>query len=91
MVLVTWVFLRDLRATLIPAIAIPVSIIAAFSVLAALGYWMNNALTLLALVLAIGLVVDDAIIVVENVSRRIEMGEPPLLAAYRGPGRSASR
>jgi multidrug efflux pump len=84
-VLVTWVFLRDLRATLIPAIAIPVSIIAAFSVLAALGYSIN-VLTLLALVLAIGLVVDDAIIVVENVSRRIELGEPPLLAAYRGAG-----
>jgi multidrug efflux pump len=72
-VLVTWVFLRDLRATLIPAIAIPVSIISAFSVLAALGYSIN-VLTLLALVLAIGLVVDDAIIVVENVSRRIELG-----------------
>ncbi|WP_158044590.1 efflux RND transporter permease subunit [Skermanella pratensis] len=84
-VLVTWVFLRDLRATVIPAVAIPVSIVAAFTVLAALGYSIN-VLTLLALVLAIGLVVDDAIIVVENVSRRIDLGEPPLLAAYRGAG-----
>lgn len=82
-VAVIFIFLRTLRATLIPAVAIPVSIIASFSVLAALGYSINI-LTLLALVLAIGLVVDDAIVVLENIHRRIEEGEPPLLAALRG-------
>ncbi len=82
-VAVIFLFLRTLRATLIPAVAIPVSIIASFTVLAALGYSIN-VLTLLALVLAIGLVVDDAIVVLENIHRRIENGEPPLLAALRG-------
>jgi len=82
-VLVVWVFLRTFRATLIPVIAIPVSLVAAFGVMAAFGFSIN-VLTLLAFVLAVGLVVDDAIIVVENISRRIEEGEPPLLAAYRG-------
>ena len=80
---VVFVFLRNLRATLIPSIAIPVSIIASFMVLAAMGFSIN-VLTLLALVLAIGLVVDDAIVVLENIHRRMEMGEPPLLAALRG-------
>jgi multidrug efflux pump len=80
---VIFVFLRSWRATLIPAVAIPVSIIGSFIVIAALGYSIN-VLTLLALVLAIGLVVDDAIVVLENIHRRIEEGEPPLLAAARG-------
>jgi multidrug efflux pump len=82
-VLVIFIFLRSLRATLVPAVAIPVSILAAFIVLAALDYSVN-VLTLLALVLAIGLVVDDAIVVLENIHRRIEGGEPPLLAAVNG-------
>jgi len=80
---VVFVFLRNLRATLIPSVAIPVSIIASFMVLAAMGFSIN-VLTLLALVLAIGLVVDDAIVVLENIHRRMELGEPPLLAALRG-------
>ncbi len=80
---VIFVFLRSLRATIIPAVAIPVSITATFFVLAALGYSIN-VLTLLAMVLAIGLVVDDAIVVLENIHRRLEEGEPPLLAALRG-------
>ena len=80
---VIWVFLRTLRATLIPVVAIPVSLVSAMAVLALAGFSIN-VLTLLAFVLAVGLVVDDAIIVVENASRRIEGGEPPLLAAYRG-------
>ncbi|HTI88189.1 MAG TPA: efflux RND transporter permease subunit [Alphaproteobacteria bacterium] len=80
---VTFLFLRNIRATIIPTVAIPVSIIASFTVLAAAGYSIN-VLTLLALVLAIGLVVDDAIVVLENVHRRIEEGEPVLLAAVRG-------
>lgn len=82
-VLVIYVFLGNIRATIIPAITVPVSLISAFIVMYALGFSINL-LTLLALVLAIGLVVDDAIVVLENISRRIELGEPPLLAAYRG-------
>jgi multidrug efflux pump len=80
---VIFVFLRSVRATVIPAVAIPVSIIASCTVIAALGFSIN-VLTLLALVLAIGIVVDDAIVVLENIHRRIEEGEPPLLAAVRG-------
>jgi multidrug efflux pump len=76
-------FLGSVRATLIPAVTIPVSIIAAFSAMYALGYSVN-VLTLLGLVLAIGLVVDDAIVVLENIHRRIEQGEPPLRAAVTG-------
>jgi multidrug efflux pump len=83
-VLVIYAFLGSLRATLVPAVAVPVSLIATFIVLYALGFTINL-LTLLALVLAIGLVVDDAIVVLENVVRRMrEENEPPLLAAYRG-------
>ncbi|MEX0871159.1 MAG: efflux RND transporter permease subunit, partial [Aquisalimonadaceae bacterium] len=82
-VLVIFVFLRSIRATLIPAVTIPVAVIGAFSVMAPLGFSIN-VLTLLALILAIGLVVDDAIVMLENVQRRIDDGEPPLLAAYRG-------
>ena len=72
---VIYLFLGNLRATLIPAVTIPVSIIAAFIVMAALGFSINT-LTLLGLVLAIGLVVDDAIVVLENIYRRMEHGEP---------------
>ena len=80
---VIYLFLGNLRAMLIPAVTIPVSIIAAFIVMAALGFSINI-LTLLGLVLAIGLVVDDSIIVLENIYRRMEGGEPPLLAAVEG-------
>ena len=80
---VIYAFLGSLRATLIPAVTIPVSIIASFIVMYAMGYSVN-VLTLLGLVLAIGLVVDDAIVVLENVHRRAEMGEPPLVAAVTG-------
>jgi len=82
-VIVIYVFLGNVRATLIPAVTVPVSLIGAFIVMYTLGFSINL-LTLLAMVLAIGLVVDDAIVVLENVYRRIEMGEPPILAAYRG-------
>jgi multidrug efflux pump len=81
--LVIYLFLGDLRATLIPAVVVPVSVTATFMVMAALGYTINT-LTLLGLVLAIGLVVDDAIVVLENIYRRIEDGRPPLLAALEG-------
>ncbi|NCW56092.1 MAG: efflux RND transporter permease subunit [Gammaproteobacteria bacterium] len=80
---VIFAFLGTLRATLIPTVTIPVSILAAALVMTALGYSINT-LTLLGAVLAIGLVVDDAIVVLENIARRIEAGEPPLLGAVRG-------
>jgi multidrug efflux pump len=81
---VIYVFLGTFRATLIPAVTVPISLIASFTVLYALGLSVNM-LTLLALVMAIGLVVDDAIVVLENIHRRIEEeGETPLVAAYRG-------
>ena len=82
-VFVIWIFLGDIRATIIPTLAIPVSLIGAFIVLWALGFSINL-LTLLALVLAIGLVVDDAIVVLENIYKRIERGAPPLASAQIG-------
>jgi multidrug efflux pump len=82
-VLVIYVFLGSWRATLIPALTVPVSIIGA-CIFAWLFGFSINILTLMACVLAIGLVVDDAIVVLENVHRRIEKGEPPLLAAING-------
>ncbi|KAB7630547.1 MULTISPECIES: efflux RND transporter permease subunit [Stenotrophomonas] len=80
---VIWLFLGSFRAALIPAVTVPVCLIAAFIALYAFGFSINL-LTLLALVLCIGLVVDDAIVVVENVQRRIDLGEPPLVASKRG-------
>lgn len=80
---VIFVFLRSFWATLIPAIAIPVSLISSFIILDMFGFSIN-VLTLLAYVLAVGLVVDDAIIVLENIHRRIENNEPVLLASIRG-------
>ena len=80
---VIYAFLGSLRATMIPAVTIPTSIIASFTVMYALGYSVN-VLTLLGLVLAIGLVVDDAVVVLENIHRRAELGEAPLVAAVRG-------
>jgi len=83
-VLIIFVFLRNLRATIIPGLAIPTSIVAAFGMLYFLGFTINN-LTLLALILAIGIVVDDAIIVMENAYRhQEELGEDPETAATRG-------
>ena len=76
-------FLRNLRATLIPLVTIPVSLIGAFAIMLMLGFTINT-LTLLALVLAIGLVVDDAIVVLENVYRHIENGMPRRQAALQG-------
>ncbi|WP_271407929.1 efflux RND transporter permease subunit [Pseudomonas sp. Q1-7] len=82
-ILIIFLFLRSLRATLIPLVTIPVSLIGAFSLMALLGFSINT-LTLLAMVLAIGLVVDDAIVVLENIHRHIEEGMAPLQAAYKG-------
>ena len=80
---VIWLFLGSARAALIPAVTVPVCVIASFIALYAFGFSINL-LTLLALVLCIGLVVDDAIVVVENIQRRVDLGEPPLVAARRG-------
>ena len=83
-IFVILIFLGSVRATLVPAVTLPVSIISTFIVLYAMGFTVNL-LTLLALVLAIGLVVDDAIVVLENIVRRIRTyGETPLVAAFRG-------
>lgn len=82
-VLVIYIFLGGLRATLIPAITVPISLIAAFIGMALFGFSINL-MTLLALVLAIGLVVDDAIVVLENIHRHLDEGKPPLLAAWVG-------
>src|SRR5476651_2799588 len=79
---VVFLFLGSPRSVLIPVIAIPLSLIGTFTMMAAFGFSINL-LTLLALVLAIGLVVDDAIIVVENVNRHLEEGMRPLPAAMR--------
>ena len=83
-IVVIFLFLGSVRAMLVPAVTVPVSLIATFVVLFALGFSINL-LTLLALVLAIGLVVDDAVVVLENIHRRMdELGETPLVAAFRG-------
>lgn len=82
-ILMIFLFLRDWRATFIPLLAIPVSIVGSFAVMSWLGFSLN-VLTLLALVLAVGLVVDDAIVMLENIYRRIERGEPPIHAAVHG-------
>ncbi len=81
--LVIFVFLRTFRASIIPLVTIPVSLIGSFALMALAGFSIN-ALTLLALVLAIGLVVDDAIVVLENIYRHIEDGVPPFQAAIKG-------
>ena len=82
-VLVIFAFLASIRATLVPAVTIPVAIIGAFIGVYALDFSIN-VLTLLALILAIGLVVDDAIVVLENAQRRIDLGETPLVASALG-------
>ena len=81
--LVVFVFLRTLRASIIPLVTIPVSLVGAFALIALAGFTINT-LTLLALVLAIGLVVDDAIVVLENIFRHIEEGYTPFQAALKG-------
>lgn len=82
-ILVVYLFLGNLRASLIPSLAVPVSLVGTFAVMYLCGFSLNN-LSLMALILATGLVVDDAIVVLENISRHIENGEPPMRAAYKG-------
>ncbi|MGC2857223.1 efflux RND transporter permease subunit [Novispirillum sp. DQ9] len=82
-VLVIFLFLRNIRAVLIPLVTIPVSLVGGFALMYAFGFSINT-LTLLAMVLAIGLVVDDAIVMLENIFRHVEEGMPPLQAAFKG-------
>ncbi|WP_085665641.1 efflux RND transporter permease subunit [Pseudomonas sp. B5(2017)] len=82
-ILVVYLFLGSLRASLIPSLAVPVSLVGTFAVMYLCGFSLNN-LSLMALILATGLVVDDAIVVLENISRHIEDGQPPMKAAFLG-------
>jgi multidrug efflux pump len=82
-VLVIFLFLRSLYATIIPSVAVPLSLVGTFGAMYALGYSLDN-LSLMALTISTGFVVDDAIVMVENISRYIEEGEPPLQAALKG-------
>src|SRR2546425_7379583 len=82
-VMVLFLFLRNLRATIIPSVAVPLSIVGTFGVMYLLGYSLDN-LSLMALTISTGFVVDDAIVMIENVARYIEEGEPPLAAALKG-------
>ncbi|WP_295388809.1 efflux RND transporter permease subunit [uncultured Thiodictyon sp.] len=82
-VLVIFLFLRSIPATLIPSIAVPLSLVGTFGVIYLAGFSINN-LTLMALTIATGFVVDDAIVMIENISRYIERGDPPLTAALKG-------
>ncbi len=82
-ILVVFIFLRDVRATIIPSVAVPVSLIGAFGVMYLCGYSVNN-LSLMALTIATGFVVDDAIVVIENIARHIEGGMSPLQATFVG-------
>ncbi|MBO4301018.1 MAG: efflux RND transporter permease subunit [Desulfovibrio sp.] len=82
---VIWLFLRNARATLIPALAVPLSLVGTLGVMYLAGYSLNN-LTLMALVIATGFVVDDAIVVIENIVRYLGQGQPPVQAALTGAG-----
>jgi multidrug efflux pump len=82
-VLVIFLFLRSLSATVIPSVAVPLSLVGTFGVMYLLGYSLNN-LSLMALTISTGFVVDDAIVMIENISRYIEQGKPPLAAALEG-------
>src|SRR5664280_563557 len=84
-VMVIFLFLRNLSATIIPSLALPFSIVGAFAVMYLLNFSLDN-LSMMALILAIGFVVDDAIVMLENIVRHIELGEQPLEAALRGSG-----
>ena len=84
-VMIIYLFLRNVPATIIPAVAVPLSLVGTFAVMVFLDFSINN-LTLMALTIATGFVVDDAIVVIENISRYIEKGEKPLAAALKGAG-----
>ncbi len=88
--LVIFLFLRNVSATIIPCLALPMSLVGTFAVMYLLGYSLDN-LSLMALTLSVGFVVDDAIVMLENIVRHIELGEAPREAAYQAARpRSAS-
>src|SRR5207245_2248971 len=84
-VMVIFLFLRNLAATIIPSVAVPLSIVGTFGVMYLLGYSLNN-LSLMALTISTGFVVDDAIVMIENIIRYLEEGDSPLQAALKGSG-----
>jgi multidrug efflux pump len=84
-VLVIFLFLRNLPATIIPSFSVPLSLVGTFGVMYLAGFSLNN-LTMMALTISTGFVVDDAIVMIENISRHLEAGEPPLQAALKGAG-----
>jgi HAE1 family hydrophobic/amphiphilic exporter-1 len=81
-ILVIFLFLRNISATVIPSLAVPMSIVGTFAVMYQLGYSLDN-LSLMALTLSVGFVVDDAIVMLENIVRHMEAGEGPMQAAFR--------
>ena len=88
-VMVMFLFLRNLAATIIPSVAVPLSLVGTFGVMYLLGYSLDN-LSLMALTISTGFVVDDAIVMIENIDRYLEAGDAPLDAALKGPARSGS-
>ncbi len=82
-IIVVFLFLRSVRATFIPAVALPLSLVGTFAVMYLIGFSVDN-LSLMALTIATGFVIDDAIVMIENISRYIEQGEPPMQAALKG-------
>src|SRR5207253_5659813 len=82
-IMVIFLFLRNFSATIIPSLALPFSVVGTFAVMYLLGYSLDN-LSMMALILAIGFVVDDAIVMLENIVRHMEMGRPPMMAALDG-------
>ena len=85
-VMVIFLFLRNVSATIIPSLALPFSIVGTFAVMYLLNYSLDN-LSMMALILSVGFVVDDAIVMLENIVRHMEMGERPLLGVAHGLGR----
>ena len=81
--MVMFLFLRNLAATIIPSVAVPLSLVGAFGLMYLMGFSLNN-LTLMALTISTGFVVDDAVVMIENITRYMEEGEPPLAAALKG-------
>jgi multidrug efflux pump len=86
---VIFVFLRNVPATIIPSLSVPLSLVGTLAVMYLLGFSLDN-LSLMALTIATGFVVDDAIVMIENIARYVEAGETPLQAALKGSSRSAS-
>ena len=89
-VMVIFLFLRNIPATIIPSVAVPLSLVGTFGVMYLAGYSLNN-LTLMALTISTGFVVDDAIVMIENIVRYIEEGDDPLEPRLRAPSKSDSR